>query len=92
MRSAFSIAQILPLDDPQAALPSRVPIFQTPYGSPKPRAVRKKSERKPCQSENLNQFRWLGDREGCLEGGNKVLLTMFARQLFPSQAVKESFR
>jgi hypothetical protein len=29
---------------------------------------------------------------GCRRGGNKVLLTMFARQLFPSRRAKESFR
>jgi hypothetical protein len=37
-------------------------------------------------------FKCLSDQEGNWGGGNKVLLTMFARQLFPSWLAKESFR
>src|SRR6266481_8937411 len=56
------------------------------------RAVRSKHQRKPCQVRNFRFHNELGNCAGDGRVGRKVWLTMFARQVFPSRATKESFR
>jgi hypothetical protein len=47
---------------------------------------------KAVPTEKAFIFKWRGDLSGVLRGGNNRLLTMFARQDFPSWPAKERFR
>src|ERR1700724_2919811 len=89
-RSVFSIV-VLPFNDPRQTLPGHLRIRANRLGSPKP-AVRPAPQRKPCQVEKCRCWNDLAVWRGGAWGGNKGLLTMFARQLFPSCKANESFR
>src|ERR1700730_449065 len=84
-RSAFSTV-LSPLASARLhRSPKQLDEAQTePFGSPKPCGSHS-SQRKPCQRGKSRYFRDLSVLEGAEGGGRKVLLTMFARQLFPSR-------
>ena len=60
-----------------------------PPGSPKPRLAEVTAKAVP--DLKIFYFSGLDDLEAICRAGNKVLLTMFARQLFPSPRSKERF-
>jgi hypothetical protein len=72
------------------ALPSQAALADDePPGSPKPRLTMLTAKAVPVWKALL--FQKVDSSGGGPAGGNKVLLTMFARQLFPSGGAKESF-
>src|SRR5207302_9863496 len=90
-RSAFSIGgSPLRVDPPEAnALPGAVRAdLVKPAKALPSRAVRWTYQRKPCQVGKCLYLKGLGRSPECFAGGRKVLLTMFARQVFPSRATK----
>jgi hypothetical protein len=57
--------------------------------SPKPRFASVVAKAVPV--EKVSILEWVSGLNGAPTGGNKGLLTMFARQLFPSWRAKERF-
>jgi hypothetical protein len=49
-----------------------------------PSRVPQTTQRKPCQFRKIRFLKDLDILTGLTEGGNKGLLTMFARQFFPT--------
>jgi hypothetical protein len=90
MRSAFSIDGS-PLNDPQAeTLPGLFCGSENRQSSPKLRFAELSAKVVPVWK--VQSLQWFGNSPEHLPRGNKVLLTMFARQLFPSSRANERFR
>ncbi len=89
MRSVFVIEMsplVLIRERPSQALADQLNHLALPSrGSPT-------SQRKPCQFGKVRFLRELVVFPVVVRGGNKVLLTMFARQFFPTRRAKERFR
>src|SRR5215470_7824770 len=88
MRSAFSTV-FSPEDDPLTALPGRWRMLAN-LGSPKPRFAEYSAKAVPVWKIVISE--WVIFLGGLETVGRKVLLTMFARQFFPTADANETFR
>jgi hypothetical protein len=78
-----------PLNDPPQTLPGRLRIVRTGQALPSLRFTGYSAKAVPTAKPLI--LEWLSCSGGGLRGGNKVLLTMLARQFFPSGGAKERF-